>query len=215
MNKKPSNQHFVPKVYLKNFAYNEDGDIYLLRIKFNYLTKVKLTNISAICYQKDIYTIQTEDLLERRKLSDNFVLEKEGFKYEQTDFKEKLDKIVQGDVLTMREARVFLNYLINIKERNPISRDIIVNKKWLKKELEDRLTKAESLLEFSTIEEEDGYNKAKNVLAYLRIEGNKFIEDDKSVLDIHREHLLSSHLGLEDKNKTITIDKLLKYKFII
>jgi hypothetical protein len=214
MNNNPREHHYVPKVYLKNFAYSENGDIYQLRIKFEYKTKIKQSNISAICYKIDINTIQTEDLLIRRDLEDKYFIEKNGFAYENKDFKEILDKIVRAETLTQTEAKKILNYLINIKDRNPINREIL-NKEWLKKEYDNRLTKAEILLELVDIKEDNGNTKAKDILNWLRVKGDKFLEDDKNISDIHVEYLWSTHLDEHDQSKIDAITKLLRHKFIL
>lgn len=215
MKNSPAKQHFVPKVYLKNFACNQNGEIYRLKIKsIDGFNKIRTTNISSICYKIDFYTIETTDLLTRRNLNDNYVLEKKGFEYENEGFKKKLDKAVKGNSFTTSEAYDFLSYLINIKDRNPRTRELI-SQKWLKEDLNNRLNNAESLLAFNSVGCTYAYDESKEFLVWLRVEALKFIEDEKNFSDIHRDALLDSYLGREDKHKINTIKKLLRHQFIV
>ncbi|MFA6084639.1 DUF4238 domain-containing protein [Mucilaginibacter sp.] len=54
----PRRQHFIPKSYLKNFAYAEDDKYFVeAKLKSEDAPKEKLISIRSICVDKNIYTI--------------------------------------------------------------------------------------------------------------------------------------------------------------
>ena len=61
------NQHYVPKVYLRNFAQKK-GDEYYVDVFDVSTRKTFSTNISNICAEKDLYTLENNNSLKRDKL---------------------------------------------------------------------------------------------------------------------------------------------------
>jgi hypothetical protein len=61
------NQHFVPRVYLKNFA-EKRGSEYYVDVYDKTTDKVFNTNITNICAERDLYTLDEESTLSADKL---------------------------------------------------------------------------------------------------------------------------------------------------
>ncbi len=120
MNPKPKKQHFVPKVYLKEFAHNKKtGDIYRLDIKSKYKNVFpKLSNISRICIEPDCYTIETQELLERYEIRDPYFIERNVFDYENSFISKIIKKVTRKRQINLRDARKLIATIISIKRRN-------------------------------------------------------------------------------------------------
>ncbi len=64
-------QHYIPEVFLDNFSFIEEGDLYYLRIKpTNFKRKIRPINISGVCYEKDIYTFACELYMQVHSIGD-------------------------------------------------------------------------------------------------------------------------------------------------
>jgi len=83
----PIKQHYVPQAYLKNFSFDENGNVYTLKIKSSGKTKLpfetfpKERNVSSICYEKNIYTIKTNELQNALGVESKYHIEHKSFKY--------------------------------------------------------------------------------------------------------------------------------------
>lgn len=179
----PKKQHFVPKVYLKRFAFNRTGEIYALKIKSKYPNiKVKKVNISQICYSPDLYTIKTTDVFKGEEFVDNYILEKELFDYEETFLNEVLNKLELRQNINSVDSERLIVTLINFKHRNRLVFDILKNKGVLKfflgRELERIKRKNEKF------EKKYGKENVESLMKLIEIASLKRMENEGYISDI-------------------------------
>lgn len=118
----PKKHHFVPQIYLNRFTYNNVGDLYSYKFRLPY-SKVTSKNKSQVCYEKNLYRFNNDEIIKKINLSDDNFIEKNYFDYENSKLTELFDKIDQNKRITKREYLNLLSILLDIKFRNPIYRD--------------------------------------------------------------------------------------------
>jgi hypothetical protein len=77
----PKKQHIVPKSYLKKFSIPGKQDtVYCVKIKQKHPNvSIKSSHVSSICYIKDFYTIETQELLDQYSIKDKYFIENKHF----------------------------------------------------------------------------------------------------------------------------------------
>lgn len=115
----PRKQHIVPKSYLKKFSISGKPDtVYCVKIKQQYPNvSIKSSHVSSICYIKDFYTIETQELLDQYSIDDKYFIEKQAFLYE-NELNGYIEKIRLKKQLNSVEAEKFIGIILNIKKRN-------------------------------------------------------------------------------------------------
>jgi len=124
----PIDQHYVPKVYLKKFSIEES--LFYLRIKPFYTKNFpKKIFTSGICYEPHIYTFQSEYYLQKDEVQTPFEVELNQFNYEDTFLTYSFDCLINTQQLSKDDFFKFLRMLLDIKRRNPVSRNVYRNPK--------------------------------------------------------------------------------------
>lgn len=122
----PKDHHFVPKVYLKEFA-NSQKQLYQL-IKGN--TNISIKSIGQICYKPHYFKFHLSDSLILQKIKDPNYIEKNVFKKQENLYPKLVKKItfpyLSSHSLLKSETFFFLETLITIKRRNPTYREQII-----------------------------------------------------------------------------------------
>ena len=207
----PEKQHFVPKVYLRNFIDEKIKGIYGFKIKSPYTKEsVKKYHPSQICYEHNIYTLKTNKILSEVYKDDPYYVEKNGFEYEETFIEKITSKLKAQDSINNNHARKLIFTLLNIKQRNVLFRDTVLKVKQVKKLLDmeiEALKQHRKVLE-SKLSQED-VDKFFEVIAK---EAKERTEDDQFMSDLFISLLFTSSKGkLTSQNKLV--DLLLKSKF--
>ena len=83
---------------------------------------------ASVCYEEDLYTVETEYLLNQLDDQDPFHIERYAFPYEESELIELLDVLSAGQqsLIQVRYKRL-LRILLDIKRRNPAFRNIITD----------------------------------------------------------------------------------------
>ena len=105
---------------MKRFAFNNDGDLYNIRIKPLYKkSRAKPTNSAKVCYIPNKYRFENPLELNHKLLFDVNYVERNAFKCENWELRKIFDDIDHGRRLFQSEARKLLKILFSIKRRNP------------------------------------------------------------------------------------------------
>ncbi len=115
----PINHHFVPEVYLKRFSFDDKGNLYTLDVKSKYDTYVRSNHAAKICYGKNRYKFDNEEIIKMKNVVDLNVIEKFCFKYEDSELSQLFDKIDRQEKFTQNEFRRITQIIVDIKSRNP------------------------------------------------------------------------------------------------
>ncbi len=115
----PKKHHYVPEVYLKRFALNNAGDLYILAKDTKYNSRAKKRNVSQICYEENRYTINNDEIMRKMGIDDPVIIEKKAFEYEEKELSRLFDKIDYFEKFTKSEFDSLIRILVNLKHRNP------------------------------------------------------------------------------------------------
>ncbi len=116
---KPSNQHYVPKNYLKEFTNFQ-------KTFFSYTrggNKDVPVTPSKVCYSRNYFDIQTEEMkVAYGGLEDAFI-EKEAFKFQENNYNKLIKPLLTFSnnpvSVTYSSLKIILETLATIKRRNP------------------------------------------------------------------------------------------------
>ena len=111
------NQHYVPRVYLKNFSVQRNKDFYI-DVFSKSTRKYFNTNIKNVCAEKDLYTLS-----ENSKLSDNSLyLEKYFSEVIEPQYQKCYDILTNDDIYQINDIERYdiLIGLLQLFTRNPI-----------------------------------------------------------------------------------------------
>jgi len=116
---KGQRQHFVPEVYLKNFCFDEIGNLFELKVKENFgKLNIKVKNKSQICYALDNYKVSDPDLAKKSFDNDQNFIENEMFKYENEFISWISKKVNNQDDLNKNDITKLVRVLLSFKHRN-------------------------------------------------------------------------------------------------
>jgi len=117
---KGQKHHFVPEVYLKRFAQDNTGLTNSLVIKpLLKSARAKPTNTSKICYQRDMFRMQTNKYHEKRLIDNPYYIEQNAFAYENRQLVKLFNLIEYKKPVLISEACELLKIIFSIKRRNP------------------------------------------------------------------------------------------------
>lgn len=116
----PVKHHYVPQIYLKRFSLNQNGDLFTLKISSEFPSTAKLTNKTKICYEPKRYTFDNQEIIERYKIEDPNVIEKECFSYENKELEKLFDRIDHHKKITKTEFEKLVRIIVDLKMRNPV-----------------------------------------------------------------------------------------------
>src|ERR1700744_2929328 len=110
------NQHYVPRVYLKNFAERK-GNEYFIDVYDKTNEKVFNTNITNICAERHLYTLDDEDKIN----GDTMAIEKMfaiGF---EPMYQRAYDILVNDNIsdITNHQREEILSSVLQLYTRNP------------------------------------------------------------------------------------------------
>lgn len=206
-------QHFVPEIYLKQFA-DEFGYFYQVNIansiRFN-KKSLRRINTGQVCYDPNFYRLSEDELkIHKEVISPNF-LELYGFSYErQLNTHFNIFKSKQSHIYR-RELLFFIKAYLSIKQRNKYIRDKflgdevlmakIVDKAWLST-LENPFIS--DIVSRNIFDHQTFFNRFKST--YL----NDNLRQDRT----HKSMLLSTTLGLNDQYAD-AVNRLMCYEFTV
>lgn len=204
MSTKPNNpikQHFVPEVYLNQFSYNQTGDIYCLDFKSEYLNKsMKSYNKSAICYDRDTYTLNDSELLINPDVDNPYFIELNLFDYENSSYNTIIEKVKAKENFNQNEADIMCHFFLSIKHRNPEFKksftDLIRRKELTDEYIEKRTKELLNLPEFKGICHQEIITAVRNEIT-VRLNNSKFNDN------LYLDNLINNEI-----NQGSTMEKL-------
>ena len=115
---KKQRQHYVPRVYLKQFSKKKKGHFFAAGPKPEYLSIINSRHISQVCYLDNFYTLN-ERTKELSNVDDIDYLEKKGFDYENRMLPKVLSKLCHSNAYLDKSYFASLtNIYLNFKQRN-------------------------------------------------------------------------------------------------
>lgn len=121
----PINHHYVPRVYLKQFA-DKDSRFYQLCKQYRGISE---KHVSQVCYIKNYFKIQREESKLLRGIVDDYHIEKNAFTLQENSLPSLVNLISQvresAFEIDRSQLEILLSTLITIKRRNPNIRDYL------------------------------------------------------------------------------------------
>lgn len=169
---------------------------------------VVLCTPSQVCYEIDLYTINHDETLMINNLKDKYVIEKEAFKKQENKYKPILLEIAKYStiprVINKDNYRLFIEFIITIKRRNPFIKNHLTNA--LPKKIEQEFNK-EHLRDFlKKMCKEVG--QEVDVDVYLENYTTTKIKDPKRISDLY----LSGFIDIQDSILRRVTNDLYQYK---
>lgn len=201
----PKNHHFVPEVYLKEFA---NSGKQFFQLKKDYKT-ISPRSVGQVCYQPYYFKVNSKDNLLLHKLEDQYHIEKNVFKKQENAYPKLLKKVKFSALsfvpLKKSDVIFFLEILITIKRRNPIYRKQIIDQ-YKEYVASDRFKKdIEIGIEISKkIDKIDPIEYLKNYIEEVAINKDK-----------QSDMYLQGFLDKDNKTDKNAAETLLQYKLFI
>ena len=121
-------QHFIPKVYLKQFESSRKMLYSLPNQAHKHSPNVKEFTRAQIGYHHDFYTINNPQNLSRLGLTDKDAIENKFNKRVEDRFEKLLARLLSPlQILSLNEAQEVLVMLLSFKQRNPVFRQTFQN----------------------------------------------------------------------------------------
>jgi len=198
----PKNHHFVPEVYLKEFA-NSLKQIFSLRKK---TSNINIKTVGQICYKPNYFKFHSNDYLTIHNINDHYYIEKNVFKKHENSFPKLVKKVTEPSIsattVSKSELAFFFEILITIKKRNPTYRERIISnyKNYL---VSDQFRK----------DTEAGIELAKSIdkidpVEYIENYINEVLTDENKQSDIYLRRFLDD----QSANTQGVINKLLEHR---
>ena len=123
----PKKHHFLPECYLKPFT----GLQKRLWRKFNDHSKLYPVTPAKVGYEFDANKIRTANAILFNSLIDENFIEREAFKKQENNYGKTVEEVIRFSIspLIIEKSKysLFLETLITIKRRNPVSRQLLIN----------------------------------------------------------------------------------------
>lgn len=149
MQQDPKKHHYVPECYLRQFT-DSDGFFWVKDVKYS---KVSKKHPSGVCYEINANKIRKKTSLEWYNISDEYLIEKEAFKFQENNYANYAEKISKYkstiNNISNFKYELFLETLVTIKRRNPKSRLAIIDA--FRKSYESDDVYAEFVQEYKTV----------------------------------------------------------------
>lgn len=193
----PKKQHYVPQVYLKRFSFDNVGNLYTLKHKSSFPSKVKKYNKSAICFEENRFRFNNDEIIKNLNITDLNVIEKTVFKYEESELESLFDKIDHRKKITSSEYNKLLQILLDIKSRNPFFSNQYLSQPTESKYIDDQTKQlkdeAIAFCKAYGIDEEIVYRAAKRAKEVFDDENYRFNSYLNSLLNHNqiREEVIS------------------------
>ncbi|MGJ1485993.1 DUF4238 domain-containing protein [Sphingobacterium multivorum] len=121
----PINHHYVPRVYLKQFA-NNDSRFYQLCKQYRGISE---KHVSQVCYVKDYFKILMEESKLFKGIIDDYYVEKNAFILQENSLPALISLITQEREslfeIDQSQLEILIGTLVTIKRRNPSVRDAL------------------------------------------------------------------------------------------
>lgn len=190
-------QHYVPKVYLKQFSKGQSGHLYAAGPKPNF-EKIREKHVKHVCFHENFYTLKDETK-KSINVDDHNYIEKNAFRYESRLLQRIIDKLRHKNVyLNKSYFESLIDIYLNIKQRNPCYRNSF-NASQISKSVNRQIDSMR--LEKDWIEKMSG----ENFDIFIERIKEKITQDKDLPNELHKRILVDSLHG-EDG----TIDKIKK-----
>jgi hypothetical protein len=212
-------QHFIPKVYLKQFE-NIQKHLYALNNHpHKQSPKIREVSRTQIGYHHDFYTIKNQNSLQRLGLTDTDqeVIENKYNAKNENRYSKLLQKLLSGSAeISQTEAKEFLLILLSFKQRNPVFRKTFQNPQVLLDSFERHLQKSILPLKatLDIILEREGRMNFEEFVDYGRDYMHRVAHDPNTPQDIHTEGIVRMHQNKETAIKEIA-ENLMDYKWFV
>lgn len=192
-------QHYVPKVYLKQFSKNKSGHFYAAGPKSNNLRSINPRHVEQVCYLDNFYTLKNETS-ESVNVKDRNFLEKNAFHYESRLLPRIINKLKHKNIYLNKSYHdSFIDIYLNIKQRNPCYRNSFNSD-----HLSESVTKQINILKLSKewVEEMSG----ENFEVFTQRIKQKIVQDKDIKDELHKRILFDSFSGNDETmNKIKTV----------
>ncbi len=198
-------QHYLPKVYLKQFE-NGRKKLYSLHNKAHkFSPHVKEENKSQLGYLHDFYTLKSENILNRLGLSDKDDIEKVFNARVENRFEKILACLLSpSQKLSLQDAKEVLVMLLSLKERNPMFRQVFENPHAI---IEASNRRFEEVFEHRELFEEilklEGRMSFEEFVEYGRKHTHQFAHDPNTPQNLHTEGMVKLYRNEETPAKEI------------
>lgn len=132
MNHQPKQHHFVPQIYLKQFA--DEGQVFVLdihKVKKGWKEMPHKKYPAAICYEEAYYTIEKNDSTKSLQLDglDALHIETNVLHQLENVYPELLEAVTNQPEIDMPTAINLADFILQIKLRNPFHFREVIEKK--------------------------------------------------------------------------------------
>lgn len=199
------NQHYIPKVYLKQFESGRNK-LYSLHNKAHKSSPhIKEVTKGQLGYLPDFYTIKNEYILERLGLSDKDFIEKDFNARVENRFEKILACLLSSSQkLSLQDAEEVLLMLLSMKQRNPVFRRVFENPQTIIKAFNRRF---EEIFEhrdmFEEILKQEGIMSFEEFVKFGHNYAHQFANDPNTPQYLHTEGILNLHQNEETFTKEI------------
>ena len=198
-------QHYVPKVYLKQFESGRKMLYTLPNSAHKHSPRVKEVSRSQIGYSPDFYTINNAHSLWRLGLTDKDAIEKDFNARVENRFEKLITKLLSPlQILSLEDAEEVLLMLLSLKQRNPVFRQAFQNPQTILNAFNRRF---DEVLEYrSTFEEilkREGRMNFDEFIDYGRNYIHQYAHNSNTPQDIHTEGIVKLHQQGESVAKEV------------
>ena len=188
-------QHYVPRVYLKQFESSRKR-LYTLHNKAHKNSPyVKEVNRSQIGYYPDFYTIYNARSLGRLGLTDKDAIEKKYNARVENRFEKLVAKLLSPlQMLSLEAAEEVPMMLLSFKQRNPVFRQALKDPQTIMKAFDRRFDEVfEHQSTFEEILKREGRMNFDEFVQYGRNYIQQVAYDPNTPQDIHTEGIVKLH----------------------
>lgn len=201
----PTNHHFVPKVYLKEFA-NSQKQIFQRSKERNHIAS---KNISQICYKPNYFKLHQKGNLFLSKIKDQNHIEKNVFRKQENLYLKLLKKLTFSSLLlpnlSKSEVTLLLETLITIKRRNPIYRKQVIQD--FKEHVTSEQFRKDAEIGFEISKKIDNIDP----IAYFE----NYVREVTTNEDKHSDIYLQGFVDTENKTVSNVAKTLMNYKIFV
>ncbi len=201
----PRKHHYIPECYLKQFANSQKQ---LWKRKKNE-QKVSPCTTAQICYEFDAFKLKTKETLDFNDVGDENYIEKYSFRKQENNYGKNISKIITYNnstrIIEKNTYKLFLETLVTIKRKNPLTRNIIINA--IKKNIDNGSYKDE-LLKGMPSDSQLNFDW----VSYLDQHIQKNRNDDNKLYDMY----LSTFINYDEQSIITSLaTQLFQYKQIV
>lgn len=199
------NQHYVPRVYLKQFESGRKMLYTLPKTAHKHSPYVKEVSRSQIGYHPDFYTIQNANSLLRLGLTDKDAIKKEFNAHVENRFEKLIARLLSPlQMLSLEAAEEVLLMLLSLKQRNPVFRQAFQNPQTILAAFERRFNEVfEHRSTFEEILKREGRTNFDEFVQYGRNYIQQVAYDPNTPQDIHTEGIVKLHQHEETAAKEV------------